>query len=218
MSLINFFQKLKWELLAHLNPFYYIWSTTKKQDEESFRKSGLKDVKKYILEDKCLQKMINFNEITCLEIGAGAGRLTEFLAQNFKKVFAIDISKQMIKIAKHRLSHYSNIDFYVTNGVRLPLEEESVDFVFSFIVFQHFPSKKMVVNNLKEIHRVLRNGGISKMQFRGSSLKGFLSKLKWYYGVSFEKKELTNILSEIGFKVLDFNGENTKYFWVTFQK
>ncbi len=52
---------------------------------------------------------INFQD-TVLEIGAGVGILTKYLAENAKKVYAIEKDEKYTQLLKAELSKYSNIE------------------------------------------------------------------------------------------------------------
>ena len=94
---------------------------------------------------------------SCVEIGCGAGRLTRPLGRVFHTVDAIDVSADMIEIARKHAS--PNVSFHVTDGMTLPLADASADAAFSCHVFQHFGSLRDAAINLREIHRVLSPGG-----------------------------------------------------------
>ena len=98
----------------------------------------------------------DFKEVSVIEIGCGIGRITEFIAKDFKKVIGIDISGEMISKCKKRLKHQKNIAYYETDGKTLPSSDNSIDFVFSFIVFQHMPDKKVIRKNFMEVNRILK--------------------------------------------------------------
>lgn len=211
MFLINLFQKIKWNILARLNSIYYIYSNIGDRNEKKFRESGLLDFKRLVLDDKTLKKEIDFKKSKVWEIGCGNGRMTEFFAEYFREIIATDISSTMIKLMKERLSRYKNIS---------DREEDlfDINFVFSYTVFQHFPTKKMVIEKFKKIYKVLRKGGIAKIQVRGLPIVSRIRWVRWYYGVSFTKDEICKIVEEIGFRVLDIKGEGTKCLWLTLLK
>jgi len=50
-----------------------------------------------------------------VEIGAGIGVLTEYLAQNAAKVIAVELDDQLVKVLKDRLSKYKNIEIHHEN-------------------------------------------------------------------------------------------------------
>ena len=211
MFLINLFQKIKWNILARLNSIYYIYSNIGDRNEKKFRESGLLDFKRLVLDDKTLKKEIDFKKSKVWEIGCGNGRMTEFFAEYFREIIATDISSTMIKLTKKRLSRYKN----------LSIEEKDlfdINLVFSYAVFQHFPTKKMVIKKFIKIYKVLKKDGIAKIQIRGVPLKSRIKWIKWYYGVSFQKEEICKIVEKIGFKTLNIQGDNTKCLWLTLKK
>jgi SAM-dependent methyltransferase len=208
--------KQKWNSLAKKNASYYIKTDFgEKITEEEFRQSGEKDYKDLIENDQLVKENLgNLKDKIVLEIGCGTGRITEFISKNCKKVIAVDISEEMINEGQERLKNLTNIDFVAGNGLNYPIEDNSVDFVFSYIVFQHMPNKKVVEENLKNAKRVLKEGGIAKIQVRGLPT----SKLNWFYGPSFTKREIEKLVKKVGFKILRADGENQRYFWIWLQK
>lgn len=94
----------------------------------------------------------------CLEIGCGVGRLTRQLALKFQNVNAVDVSENMIEFAKQRIEE-PHVMFNVTNGLKIPLEKQSVDAVFSAHVFQHLDSLKDAFDYFVEIYRVMKPEG-----------------------------------------------------------
>jgi len=212
---------MKWGKLARSNPNYYIFSDELvSKDEIKYRESGKNDFQRFILRDKKLKKFLKSSQSkNCLELGCGNGRMTEFLAEIFAKVYALDISEEMIKLAQKRLNNVKNINYIVDSGEKINLPNDSIDFVFSYAVFQHFPNKTMVEDQLGEFHRIMKDNAIAKIQIRGClAYGGIFRYFKWYYGVSFSKKGILNILKEIGFKIINIQGEKTKLFWLLIRK
>jgi len=208
--------KQKWNLLAQKNAPYYIKTDFGENiTEAEFRQSGEKDYQDLIKNDRLVKENLgNFKDKTVLEIGCGIGRVTEFISKNFKKVLAIDISEEMVREGERRLKDCVNIEFIAGDGRTYPVADSSIDFVFSYIVFQHMPNKKVVEENFKNIKRVLKNGGIAKIQVRGLPT----SKMNWFYGPSFTEKEITKMINSIGLELLKTEGGNQRYFWIWLQK
>jgi ubiquinone/menaquinone biosynthesis C-methylase UbiE len=96
---------------------------------------------------------------SCVEIGCGAGRLTMHLARTFARVEALDVSPDMIAYARERMPTPTTVGFHVTDGMSIPLERDSLTAAFSTHVFQHFDSPQDGITYLREIFRVLQNGG-----------------------------------------------------------
>ena len=81
----------------------------------------------------------NLNEMKNLdivEIGCGCGRITQSLAENFRKVIAVDISKGNLEIAKQHIVD-ENVEFRQISKVEdyntLPI----ADVIYTIIVLQH---------------------------------------------------------------------------------
>ena len=64
----------------------------------------------------------------------------------------------MIDYAKEHIS-IPSVVFHVSNGLLIPLDNESIDSAFSCHVFQHFDSLSIAEKLFGEIARVLRPGG-----------------------------------------------------------
>ena len=58
-----------------------------------------------------------------------------------------------------------NYELLVTDGRSIPLERETIDFVYSFIVFMHFGERSVFEHYMSEIGRVLRPGGVAQIYF-----------------------------------------------------
>lgn len=67
----------------------------------------------FLIDQHIIDKIITGSELTkddvVIEIGPGIGSLTQILAENSKKVIAIEIDKKLIPILEDTLQNYSNI-------------------------------------------------------------------------------------------------------------
>ena len=76
----------------------------------------------------------------------------------------------MISRGRTLLANIPNVEFYETNGQDFSLFQDSTfDFCFSYIVFQHVPTKSIVQDYIFEVARVLKPGGIFHFQVNGRS-------------------------------------------------
>src|SRR5438874_9403467 len=149
---------------ARENARYYV--NTEKTDwtDDEFFRSGEQTVAEEILTD-----MINIcqgkdpKQMTVLEIGCGAGRVTRALSNLFGEVHGVDVSGEMVKQARAALADRPNAHIYQNNGVDLSVVGNAVfDFAFSTIVFQHIPIRDVIENYVREVHRLLRPGALFK--------------------------------------------------------
>jgi SAM-dependent methyltransferase len=156
----------EWDHRSRKNAYRYIGSV---RDEEGFFLSGERDVRD-LVDPYLSDAQFVPRDKRMLELGCGVGRMTFPLANRFGTVEAIDISGEMIQRAKELQARLgiANVRFQLGNGKDLrPYPDESMDFVFSFIVFQHIPEISIILNYVSEIGRVLKKGGFFRFQVNG---------------------------------------------------
>lgn len=88
-----------------------------------------------------------------LDLGCGDGRLFQIFKDKKINYLGVDNSEKLIEIAKKK---NPKINFQVADALRLPFLDNSFDKIFSIAVLHHIPSKKLRLQTLKEIKRVLR--------------------------------------------------------------
>src|SRR5438067_2288386 len=104
-------------------------------------------------------------DLTVLEIGCGVGRMTRMLGRIFGNVTALDVSREMLDRTRVNLADLDNVKLMLGDGATLPgVPDESHDFAFSFIVFQHIPSTEVIASYCRDVTRVLRPGSLFKFQ------------------------------------------------------
>ncbi len=80
-----------------------------------------------------------------VEIGCGLGRITRPFAENFLEVHGVDVSAEMIERARQRLRDCSNITLHLSSGMDLSSPpDKHFDLMFSYLVFQHIPSRTVI--------------------------------------------------------------------------
>jgi ubiquinone/menaquinone biosynthesis C-methylase UbiE len=103
-----------------------------------------------------------------LDFGCGIGRLTQALARHFKFCYGVDISGEMIELAKRYNQLGDRCRYLVNPSDRLPdFEDNSFDFIYTNIVLQHM-EKKYTESYLKEFIRILRPKGLAVFQLPSS--------------------------------------------------
>ena len=108
----------------------------------------------------------------CLEIGFGGGRLLVESSKDFEWAFGVDIHNAFDKAREYiGMTGRTNVTL-LQNSELDTLENASVDFVFSFIVFQHFPSESEVDFYLGQIKRLLSPTGCAHIFFRKNESSG----------------------------------------------
>lgn len=158
-----------WDARAKEDPFYYIDTSQSSQNENEFFRQGAQQAYS-LAADFLEEKGFDPKGKSMLDIGCGIGRLERGFSKMFDEVWGIDVSSEMIKNAVE-LNQSENIHFVKGNGYDLSnFADDSFDFVFSYITFQHIPQKSITYNYFLEIHRVLKPGGLFKIHLRRWSL------------------------------------------------
>jgi SAM-dependent methyltransferase len=157
-----------WNERARHDAFLYIASWRHDWTEEEFFASGEADVQRIV--HPILERLsVNAAQSDMAELGCGAGRMTRAFATQFRSVAAIDISEEMQQRAKKYLSGFSNIRWVLVDGVMLAaVDSSSLDFVFSYMVLQHYPNTELIAASIQEMLRTLRPGGSFLFHFNGS--------------------------------------------------
>ncbi|HKS29034.1 MAG TPA: class I SAM-dependent methyltransferase [Pyrinomonadaceae bacterium] len=91
-----------------------------------------------------------------LEVGCGAGAFSRRLAQRSEHVTALDLSPEMVRIARERSGQFGNIEFDVGDAVERDLPEEEFDCVATIATLHHMPLRLM----LSKFRRALKPGGV----------------------------------------------------------
>lgn len=152
-----------------------------------------------------------------LEIGCGPGRLMRPMSRHFGEIHGVDVSDEMIRLAVERLRDTPNAYPHHGSGAGLDLfPDNRFDFVYSYAVFQHIPSRDVVFRYLAEAHRVLRPGGVLRCQLNG--LPPHARQYDTWSGVRVTPGEIAQFANESGFQLLALDPIWTQYMWVTCRK
>jgi ubiquinone/menaquinone biosynthesis C-methylase UbiE len=156
--------KLQWERRGASNPFFYVETQHWDGNLDAFFALG-EERSRLFLDPMLRESFGETSTLAAVEIGCGTGRFSRALGQRFARVEAVDISESMVEEAR-RVSTLPNVTFRASDGVSLPVEDQSVDFAFSYEVFQHMPTHAVMALNLAETRRVLKPGGRALIHFR----------------------------------------------------
>ncbi len=196
---------------------YYVAFGRKNQDDEEFFATAADVVRGLEAELKRLNPNTPQHSRRALEIGCGPGRLMRPLARNFGEIHGVDVSEEMVRMAEEKLKRIPNARVHHSSGADLsPFSNESMDFVYSYAVFQHIPSRDVVLQYLREARRVLKNGGILRCQLNG--LPDSSGQTTTWAGVSISARDVANFAREHDFQLLALEGTGTQYMWTTWRR
>lgn len=202
-----------WDARARENAPFYI-CTTSAESREEFEASGKRD-----LEAQVLRGIVLPPGAVAVEIGCGIGRLARALAPAVAKVYACDLSPEMIARAREYCAGAGNVELLRVGGDLAGVPTGCADLVFSHIVFQHLPRKSYVRRYVAEAFRVLKPGGIFRANVDGRSRQWFrrFAADSWS-GVVYSARGWRRDLERAGFRVEEIAGEKTQYLTATCRK
>ena len=146
---------------------FHDWFNRSKSVEDSTKNGMIDFVHKIFTLD--FYKLIGDpTDKTCCDIGFGGGRLMNAAAQFFKFVHGIDIHEDFDRTEKYLCENSLTQNHKLhtmEEALSGSISSESVDFVYSFITFQHFPTWNIASNYLKMTQRILKSKGCGVIYF-----------------------------------------------------
>ncbi|MFA5060791.1 MAG: class I SAM-dependent methyltransferase [Candidatus Pacearchaeota archaeon] len=162
-----------------------------------------------------VEKFLREKKGRVLDIGCGSGR--NFIKIKGLKWFGIDFSKKMLDYAKISAKNKGiNIELKKSDSVKIPYEDNYFNYVLCYAVLHCVDSDKKREETIKEIYRVLKPKSQALISVWGKNSPRLRSKEKecfvpWTvkektkinrYTYIYDKKELEEIVENIGFKIL----------------
>jgi ubiquinone/menaquinone biosynthesis C-methylase UbiE len=135
-----------------------------------------------------------------LEVGPGPGYFSTRIAKVLTKgkLVLADIQQEMLDKAKKRIEKrkFSNVYFYLCDGIKFQLPDESFDVIFLITVIGEVENK---YNYVREFHRLLKNGGLLSI----SELRGDPDKMT--------PAEIKELVQDTGFVYDNIFGNENNY-------
>ncbi|GCE26426.1 hypothetical protein KDA_19100 [Dictyobacter alpinus] len=147
-----------------------------------------------------------------LEIGFGAGKAIQLLAQKTTRgfVYGIDLSATMVKRARERNAHAvrtGRVILQQGEATQLPFEEQYFDKVISIHTFYLWSEDPHRV--LTEMFRVLKPGGTLLFTFS----HGKVGEERDYYDQTFLEEQVFPLMKNIGFTAISsLSGPTSRQF------
>lgn len=232
-----------WDRRAREDASYYVAFGRRRQTAEEFFASAADVLQLLRGEFGRIRTGRPLAECSAVEIGCGPGRLLLPLSQQLAHVTGFDVSPQMVQLARENLRGRPNAKAQQCAGADLPgIAGGSVDFVYSYAVFQHIPDAAPVWSYLRESVRVLRPGGALVCQVHGlqagageplAARPGWSSRAcvddafvgdlgpanpDTWSGVRLSPEQLAAFCAESHMELLEFRGIATQYLWMVARK
>jgi SAM-dependent methyltransferase len=97
---------------------------------------------------------------TILEIAPGYGRWTHYLKDLCERLVVVDLTERCIEYCRERFREASHLEYHVNDGRSLAMiEDESVDFVFSFDSLVHV-DEDVLASYLNQLATKLKPNGV----------------------------------------------------------
>jgi len=205
-----------WNQRAQEDANYYVAFGRRNQPEAEFFESAADVVRLLETELRRRDPQV-WREGSALEIGCGPGRLMRPMSRHFQRLYGVDVSDEMIRRAEHNLRGLPNVTLSCNRDSTLaPFPDGSIDFIYSYAVFQHIPSREVVEGYLSDAIRILRPGGLFVFQINGLRDTGH-AKSTWD-GVRVGAEDIMDLAGRWGVSLLALNDPDTQYMWVTLRK
>jgi ubiquinone/menaquinone biosynthesis C-methylase UbiE len=92
-----------------------------------------------------LLRHVPHNCENALEIGCGTGAFARQLAERSKRVVALDLSSEMIRVARSRSNHFDNLEFQLADAMTWNFPQAHFDFICSIATLHHLQQRELFV-------------------------------------------------------------------------
>ena len=108
-------------------------------------------------ESKLVKSLPELPSAKCLDLCTGTGALIPHLTKRFSSVVGLDISPQMLSIAKRKYGSWHKVSLIEADAQNLPFADNSFDRISIAYGIRNLPD---YAKGLEEISRVLKPGGV----------------------------------------------------------
>jgi SAM-dependent methyltransferase len=155
-----------WNRHASRDPLWAVLSDSSKTDRRwdlpSFMQTGEREIALLFHEIRSLNLPVAAG--ASVDFGCGVGRLAQALARRFESVLGLDISPEMIRLARLVNKYGSRVRYETNDGpLSAHVPPDSVDFAYSNLVLQHVPPE-VSSRYIADLVRSLRPGGLFVFQ------------------------------------------------------
>lgn len=203
-----------WNARAAEDAHYFVAYGRRNQPLDAFLSSAENVVERVRRDLPRITSLGDGEKPVVLEIGCGVGRLIHFLRHDSSSIIGVDISEEMVSRASVFLRNDPAVKLHTLADNNLDcIPSHSVDFIYSYAVFQHLPSCMLMFKYLSEAHRVIKTGGI--FVFQANTAQVLADQNDTWVGEWVSTDTIVQHLSDIGWKILSIEGRDTQYTWIT---
>lgn len=198
-----------------------LWDEMMKNPNKSFKRYKDK-------EEKFIKENISKGD-TVLDLGCGTGRTIKIIAPLCKEVIGIDNDEEAVERGQDNIKELNNSKLILEDAEETNFSDNYFDKIFIGLTFVNFGDTKTKI--LSEIKRILKKDGkLIFSVYNENSLNARLENYEKYdkgnykvdekgnleftYGAvseQFTKEQITEILEQAGFEILDIDKEDIFY-------
>jgi ubiquinone/menaquinone biosynthesis C-methylase UbiE len=105
---------------------------------------------------KFLLRYIRNDCQNALEVGCGTGAFARRLAERARHVVALDLSPEMIRVARSRATDSPNLEFHVADATLWDFPAAHFDYIATIATLHHLPLRAMIL----KLKAALKPGGV----------------------------------------------------------
>lgn len=155
-----------WDRHARRDPLWAILSdpakTGRRWDLHSFLETGRREVSLLMYQLRALN--LDVDRRAALDFGCGVGRLSQPLTEHFERVVGLDISAEMIRLAREINRVPGRVQYVHNPGADVAgLATGEFTFMYSNVVLQHI-EPHAALRYLRDLFRVVGRGGVLVFQ------------------------------------------------------
>lgn len=211
----------EWNQRAREDANFYVAFGRRGQEDEEFFATAEEVVRGLEWELRRFPGRANQRAWRALEIGCGPGRIMKPMSRNFGEIHGVDVSDEMVERARRNLESVPHAHAHATPGSDLAgFADNSFDLVYSYAVFQHIPSRDVVMQYLREARRVMKPGALLRCQINGLDKSAKVSDTvnNTWSGVRIGACEVREYAIANDMQLLALEGARTQYMWTTMRK
>ena len=174
---------------------------SKSWDMSSRRVKNAKSIAGLIVEN------INFDDgMEVMDLGAGTGLLSYFIAPYVAKIIAVDNSPSMLKEFKTKASEFDSQIEIIEADISKEMINRKFDGIISSMTIHHIEDTKALFSKL---YKMLNENGFIAIADLDSEDGSFHSDNTGVYHYGFDRDELETVAKEVGFKNIKFDLAST---------
>ncbi len=174
---------------------------SKNWDMSSMRVQNAKSIAELIV------KNINFNEsMEVMDLGAGTGLLSYFIAPHVSKIIAVDNSPSMLEEFKNKALEFDSETEILAADISKDDLERTFDGIISSMTIHHVEDTKALFHKL---YTMLNENGFIAIADLDAENGSFHSDNTGVHHYGFDREMLKSIAKEAGFKDIRFDLAST---------